>query len=170
MADPTDSPREERGARRGHRTNVSVPAGLFEAFREAFPDANLSALLHEAMRARLGCDHQEVACARCGQSIDQRAVELEALGSFYREALWQMGDLVRKGGTAEGAQRIFKDVGERFQIPDAPRLPLTRPTRRQRVANKVKDLPPPTPKPAALPAAPALRAVDDLPSAGSSAS
>lgn len=144
-----------------------MPAELFEAFREVFPDANLSGLLQEAMRARLGCDHEEVACARCGESIDRRAVELDALGKFYREALWQIGDLSRKGGTAEGAQRVFKDVGERFQIPDASRLPLTRPTRRQRTANKVKDLPAPTPTPAALPAAPVLRAVGDLPSAES---
>lgn len=155
----SDTPHPRTGDphnRAGQRVTSYVPNELYTSFKDAFPEANVSSLLQEAMRGLMSCEHDDLGCLKCGHPEPRRAIELQALGKFFRDAMWRIGELGRTGGTAEGAQRVLKDVGERFEIAGAKTYTLTRPTRAQREAAKVKDLPPPK-KPAASKSQPSQR-------------
>lgn len=56
----------------------------------------------------------------------------EAVGRFYSDALWQLAKLVNRGGTAEGAGRVLKDLAEGHGVKAASSIPLPRPSRSRR--------------------------------------
>ena len=116
------------------RKNVHLPNDLAAAVREQFPDLNVSAVLQEALRALLDgtCEHHRLTCADCGKGVSRHVVSVEALGAFWRELLWTWEPLVDKGGTAEGAARVGKEVAVRMGVPGAETQPLPRPPRAAR--------------------------------------
>ena len=116
------------------RMSVYVPDELDQAVREHLPGVNRSELLQRALRALLGCEHDAVVCADCGETVSIAETEADALDHFYRELLWALEEPVRAGATAEGAARVAKRVAERFSVRSAG-LPLPRPTRAERAAN-----------------------------------
>lgn len=124
------------------RLNVYLPDELAATVRGRLPDLNVSAVLQDALRALLGCRHELIACAACATAIDKRRMIDDALSRFYMDLHWRLGELVNsdRGGTAEGAARIAKDVGERHQISAAGRLPLPRPSRALRQEQRVIDI------------------------------
>lgn len=123
------------------RLNVWVPDDLHRSIRTRLPGLNVSAVVQGALAAQLDCPHDHLTCASCSTPVDHRQLIDDASGRFYVRALEAIGNLARAGGTAEGAARVLKDQGERHQITAATRMPLPRPTRAQRVANKVTPLP-----------------------------
>lgn len=116
------------------RINVHLPDGLAADVKEQLPDLNVSGLLQEALRSLLDCDHDSVVCADCGEPVDAVAVAGEAMGEFYAALLWAWEDLVDRGGTAEGAARVAKDVAVRMGVPRAETRALPRPTRAARAS------------------------------------
>ena len=94
------------------RMNVSVPDELVALVREQLPGLNVSGVLQEGLRARLGCNHAVLACTRCGGRLDHWHLVDAALGRFYADVLWEIGELVRRmpAATAEGACRVVKRV------------------------------------------------------------
>lgn len=114
------------------RVNLSVPDELLEALRRDRPGVNLSAVLQEALRGVFGCEHEVLACARCAAPIEAQALVDDALSRFYGDAIWSLDELVRRGGTAEGAARVLKRVGQRHGVSRARCTPLPRPTRANR--------------------------------------
>ena len=114
------------------RVNVYVPDELGERIKADLPDVNVSAVVQDALRSLLECDHDRVACADCGEQVD---VVGEGLTRFWGELLWSWEPLVDRGGTAEGAARVAKSVAVRMGVPGADRMPLPRPTRAMREAS-----------------------------------
>ena len=125
------------------RINVWVPDELHRSIRAQLPGLNVSAVVQGALAAQLDCTHEHLACSTCSTPVDHRQLIDAHLGRFYADALWDIGNLARAGGTAEGACRVLKDTAQRmpYRITQASRLPLPRPTRKQRHANKVTELP-----------------------------
>lgn len=111
------------------RLNVYVPDDLGEKVRRSLPDVNVSAVLQDALRSLLECDHEQLACVTCGQVVEHSADVGEALETFWRELLYAWGPLVDRGGTAEGAARVGKEVALALGVPGAERRPLPRPPR-----------------------------------------
>lgn len=123
------------------RVNVWLPEGLADLVRTHLPSANFSQLLQEALRAALGCLHDQLACAHCAHPVDRWALVDEHLSKFYSDALWDLTPLVDRGATAEGAARVLKDVAQRHRVSAAGRTPLPRPSRAARHAAKVREMP-----------------------------
>lgn len=123
------------------RVNLYVPDELLATVRDALPDLNASAVLQDGLRARLVCTHDELACRRCALPITRAAVSEPRIGEFWFDLWWALDGLIARGGTAEGAARVARDVGRRHQITAALRAPLPRPTRAERRRNTVAELP-----------------------------
>lgn len=118
------------------RKNVSIPDDLLAAVAEHLPDLNVSAVVQDALRAMLEgeCPHSRITCTDCGQTLNRDAVSGEALSEFWAELLHEWQPLVDKGGTAEGAARVGKNVAVRMGVPGAERRALPRPARHAREA------------------------------------
>ncbi|HEV8674999.1 MAG TPA: hypothetical protein VGX21_13210 [Methylomirabilota bacterium] len=116
------------------QVTVWVPDDLDEARRALLPHVKLSVLVQDAIRARLGCEHLELACRLCSYPVDRAELIAEALGDFYRQALAALEPLVWQVGTAEGAARILRKVARRRGVPGVEHLPLPRPARSQLAA------------------------------------
>lgn len=117
------------------RVSLTLPDELLELIRIQTPRVNLSGVLQEGLRARLKCEHRDLSCARCAAAFARRELVDEELGRFYGDAMWEVGQLVyRGGGTAEGAVRMFHEVAERHQITQASHTTLPRPSRAAREA------------------------------------
>jgi hypothetical protein len=111
------------------RVNVYLPDDLGEQVKAELPDVNVSAVLQDALRRLLACDHERYVCADCGEDVDAVEVARAAMELLWRELLWAWEPLVDKGGTAEGAARVGKDVAVRLGVPGAESRPLPRPPR-----------------------------------------
>ncbi len=128
------------------RVTVYVPDELRARIREQLPGINLSKELQDALVGRLDCRHDELRCARCAARLDRLEAIDAALGRFYGELWEQLGALAHRAGTAEGAVKVLREVGNDFGITDASRLPLVRSTKRARQAAmdaKLAELLPP---------------------------
>lgn len=123
------------------RVNVWIPDELAGSVRARLPDLNVSAVLQDALRERLGCHHDRAVCAACALPVDVHAAGTVRLERFYCDVLDALVDLVAHGGTAEGAARVVKDVATRHQLPVAAKRPLPRPTRAERLAAAVAPFP-----------------------------
>lgn len=114
------------------RVNVYLPDELVAAVREHLPGLNVSKALQTALAGLLGCDHDGLTCAACGEAIDRADVASAVLDAFYDDLLHRLEPLVWKVGTAEGAARIMRDVALRHGIGVAGVRPLPRPNRADR--------------------------------------
>jgi len=123
------------------RMNVSVPDELVALVREQLPGLNVSGVLQEGLRARLGCNHAVLACTRCGGRLDHWHLVDAALGRFYADVLWEIGELVRRmpAATAEGACRVVKRVAADKNITEGAHQPVPRPSRARRRHPIVED-------------------------------
>ena len=116
------------------RVSLTLPDELLELIRAHSPRINLSGVLQEGLRARLKCDHRLLACSRCTAAFGRRELVDEELGRFYGDVLWELGELARKAGTAEGAARLVRDIAERHDVTQAYFTSLPRPSRAARQA------------------------------------
>lgn len=116
------------------RVNVWIPAELHDTVRDRLPELNLSAAVQEHLVALLECRHDAAICRACTAPLDLAELIAGALGRFYTDAVWELAELVRRGGTAEGAARVLKSTAGRHRIAAADRIPLPRPTRAERIA------------------------------------
>lgn len=123
------------------RVNVWLPEALAETLRTQLPHVNVSQLLQGAIRSVLGCHHERLACASCSAPVDKWALVDERMDGFYGDVLFALHPVVTRGGTAEGAARVLKEVALRWQIPGAKRTPLPRANRAERDAVRVRDFP-----------------------------
>lgn len=114
------------------RVNVWIPDELHAQVRDRLPGVNVSALLQEALAAKLRCGHATLECTTCRGSFDLRDLAEEALAGFYDEAWHELATLARRDGTAVGAVTVLKRVGEQFGIGIASQRGTARPTRRER--------------------------------------
>jgi hypothetical protein len=121
------------------RVNVWLPDELNATIKRELPDVNVSAVLQRSLAALLECRHDELACRECASPIDRRQLIDNALSAFYADLHWRLRDLVERGGTAEGAARIAKDVACRHRVSCAPNMPLPRPSREQRHRQRVLE-------------------------------
>lgn len=117
------------------RLNVSVPERLVEQVREALPDLNVSAVLQQALRALVECEHERMVCADCGDPVDVVDIARESMGLLWAELVHEWQPLVDRGGTAEGAARVGKEVAVRMGAAGAERRALPRPPRHHREAS-----------------------------------
>lgn len=131
------------------RVNVWLPDELNDAVRAELPELNISNVLQEALRDRLGCRHDRAVCARCSAPLDPWSMANERLDRFYLDLIDALAELMLRPGTVEGACRVAKEIGERAQIPAASRRPLPRPSKAMRTALKVRDIDQPRRAPAA---------------------
>lgn len=114
------------------RVNVWVPDELHARVRQELPSVNVSAVLQEALAGKLRCGHATLECATCAGRFDLVDLAEEALSSFYDEAWHELATLARNDGTAEGAVRALKRVGESCGIKTATVRGVARPTRAER--------------------------------------
>lgn len=108
-----------------------LPDELGETVKTVLPDVNVSAVLQEALRRLLDCEHERLACTDCGTVVNPSGLADQALDQLWQELLWAWQPLVDRGGTAEGAARVGRDVAVRLGVPGAERRPLPRPPRRR---------------------------------------
>lgn len=128
------------------RVTVYVPDQLRDRVRDELPGLVISQVLQAALVSKLDCRHDELSCARCAAQVDRLELVDAALGAFYGEAWYRLGELAGQAGTAEGAVAIFRRVGEDFGISCVAHYPLVRSTRearRQAMDRKVTELLPP---------------------------
>jgi post-segregation antitoxin (ccd killing protein) len=123
------------------RLNVYLPDELAATVRATLPELNVSAVLQRGLQAALECRHHRMVCADCAAPVDHRELIDDALSSFFVDLYWKLHELVDKGGSAEGAARIAKEVGGRHRVAAAARMPLPRASRAQHRAQRVVDLP-----------------------------
>jgi hypothetical protein len=117
------------------RMTVTMTDDLYRRVRAELPGLNVSGALQEVLRAKLACDHADLACRACGGRLEAHALVLAGLARFYGDCLDALEDPVAHGATAEGAARVLKSVADRHHIE--ARRPLPRPTRAER--NAVRD-------------------------------
>lgn len=117
------------------RLNVSVPDQLVEQVREELPDLNVSAVLQRALRELIECEHERYLCADCGEDVEPDDIAREAMGLLWAELVHAWQPLVDRGGTAEGAARVGKEVAVRMGAAGAERRALPRPPRHHREAS-----------------------------------
>lgn len=128
------------------KVNVSVPDELVARVRVELPGLNLSQVLREGIASKLSCEHHRMRCDCCEAVFDRREVVGDELGRFYGDVQWELGELVRKVGTAEGAARVVKSVAQHWGLDAGWTVPLPRPTRANReaaLAAKLTELPAP---------------------------
>ena len=84
-----------------------------------------------------------VVVERRRKSRDSEAVETlasgvvrEALEAFVRDAVYELGEHARRGGTAYGAAVVLRRVGREHGVADSAGIPLPRPTRAERDATR----------------------------------
>ena len=117
------------------RVNCHVPDDLAARVKDELPDLNVSAVLQQALQGLLECEHERYVCADCGEDVDAALVASEAMGLLWAELLWAWQPLVDRGGTAEGAARIGKEVAVRMGAARAETRALPRPPREKRRAS-----------------------------------
>lgn len=122
------------------RLNVHVPDELAALVKSQLPGLNVSALLQDALRARLDCDHHALACATCGTEISRREIVDAALSHFYGEIMWQLIGPVSRCATAEGAGRVVKSIAEGLGVTAVKTMPVPRATRSQRARHQAEIL------------------------------
>lgn len=122
------------------RTNVYIPDELAATVRAELPDLNLSQFVREALIGLLRCEHHELACAACSARISRREVVDGPLSAFWGELMDELELLALRGGTAEGAARVLRRVGQAHGASRADRRPLPRPTRAERRRAKVREM------------------------------
>src|SRR2546423_8100958 len=98
------------------RVNVWLPDELNATIKRELPDVNVSAVLQRSLAALLECRHDELACSACASPIDRRQLIDNALSAFYLDLHWKLCELVDRGGTAEAAARIAKDIACRHHV------------------------------------------------------
>jgi hypothetical protein len=124
------------------RVNLTLPDELDRLVRDRLPGVNLSAVLRDAIRPLLRCQHDELACTQCGNIETRRSISDRQLSLFFTDAMYELEPFAqRPGATAEGSARLLKDVAVRHQIPGAKVKPLPRPSRAARQAHKVREFP-----------------------------
>jgi len=116
------------------RVTVYVPDELRAQVQQQLPGLNLSKELQDVLVSRLDCRHDELRCARCAAPLSRLEAVDAALGHFYNELWWRVGELVHQAGTAEGTIKVLRDVGNDFGITGASTLPLVRSTKKARQA------------------------------------
>lgn len=114
------------------RMTVTMTDDLLRRVRAELPGLNVSGALQELLRAKLACDHVDLACRACGAALAAHALVLAGLARFYGDCLDALEEPVAHGATAEGAARVIKMVADRHHL-EAKR-PLPRPTRAERQA------------------------------------
>jgi len=114
------------------RVNVTMPDELAVLVRETMPGLNLSGLLQETLQRLVECPHAVLTCACCGARTARAELVAIALGSFYREVIWQLQEPISRCATAEGAARVVQSIARSWEVPDVDRTPLPRSTRSQR--------------------------------------
>jgi hypothetical protein len=134
---------------RKSRCTVTFPPELYEKALAANPNLAPSELFQEALRRLTGCEHDDLACARCGAPLRQVDIVDRVLTRFYLEVQELVGTHARRGRSVEGLTRPLKALGQSYRLRVASETPLPGMTREERRAAKVKDLPPP-PKARAL--------------------
>lgn len=124
------------------RLNVSVPDELVALVKEQLPGLNVSSVLQDGLRSKIACAHRELECVICGAHLDHFRLIDQALGRFYADIVWEVGELVRRsaGATAEGAVRVIKRVATDKGVTEADHKPLPRPGRKARQARAVREL------------------------------
>jgi hypothetical protein len=113
------------------RINVWLPELLAKTVRDELPNINVSQILQDRLRELLGCKHRHAQCSACAAPIDLLEVRRDAKDEFYSQLLWELEDLVGRGGTAEGAARVAKEIARAHDLKGV-RRPLPRPTQLQR--------------------------------------
>lgn len=113
------------------RVTVWVPDALDRARRAHLGHVRLSSLVQDAIRERLDCEHQQLACAVCDLPVDRSALLSGAVVGFYRDSLAALEPLVARVGTAEGAARVLKATARRWDLPGVEMIGLPRPSRSQ---------------------------------------
>jgi hypothetical protein len=114
------------------RVNVYLPDELAEAVRDELPGVNVSGVLQEALRGLLACDHRSMVCTSCAAPVDAERLRTDAVESYYRGLIHELGPVVDNGGTAEGAARVAKRVALDHDVAKAERIALPRPPRNAR--------------------------------------
>jgi hypothetical protein len=124
------------------RVNVSIPDELVALVREKLPGLNVSGVLQEGLRAMLKCTHDELVCRRCGAGLNHWRLVDQAVGRFYADVMWEVGELVRRSpaATAEGAARVIKRVAADKNVSEVAHQPLPRRARVTRQTRVVDDL------------------------------
>ena len=122
------------------RVNVWLPDQLVGTVRDRLPGLNISRVLQDALRERLGCRHERVVCADCALPFDVHGHTDAALDRFYLDVIDAVERLMVAGGTIEGAARVTREVALRWRLPSAAHRPLPRRTRAERIAAKVRPI------------------------------
>jgi Arc/MetJ-type ribon-helix-helix transcriptional regulator len=119
------------------RVNVSLPDELYQALRERCPELNVSAVVQDALRALIDCQHDRGArCTVCAATIDLDGLTMVARSAAWRLVWEAIGDGVRAGWTMEGLARVARDRAMSHGVAEAQRWPLPRLTNAARALQR----------------------------------
>jgi hypothetical protein len=117
---------------KARRINVTVPVDLDEQLRERFPTVAYSALLQQAMRDALACQHPSLQCLVCGDAVDPSSVASAALNRFFADLGVQLEEAAYRGGSVVGFARVVRRLGLEHLVPAARYWAPPRLTRAER--------------------------------------
>lgn len=122
------------------RITAYLPDQLNAQVRAHLPGLNVSRVLRDALVERLECHHERLECQRCAAVVSPLEAADELLGRFYGDVWERVGELARRAGTAEGAVKALREVGEAYGVSAVARYPLVRSTRATREAALAEKL------------------------------
>jgi hypothetical protein len=112
--------------------NIYLPDQLANQLAEQFPDLNRSALVQDALRRLVECDHATLNCAHCGSTVHAAQWAAELLGGFYRRLHARMENHLNTGGTVVGACKVLRGLAIESGAKGVADTPELRQTNKQR--------------------------------------
>lgn len=96
--------------------HCSVPAQLIAAVRAEHPGLNVSAVLTEALRARISCDHVHLTCTDCGRQVDLNQLTKRRLGYFLGRMIEGLDAAKARGFGLEAVERWWQLTAQEFAV------------------------------------------------------
>lgn len=110
------------------RVTVYVDDELLAAAEAASPGLNKSAVFQAGLRALSGCEHHELTCTCCGETMTAEAVAGPRLARFFVSINNRFRDRLDRPGY-QGAAQLVRQLAADHGIPGVLAEPIPRKTR-----------------------------------------
>lgn len=121
------------------RVTVYVDDELYTRMRAEHPELNKSAVFQAGLRSLESCEHLELRCRCCGDTVTRAELAGAAMAGLYRAINARLFERVAQPGY-EGAARLIRNLAADHGVPGVLATPVPRKTRAQRAA--LEDPPP----------------------------
>ena len=122
------------------RVTVWVSDELLDAAMAKAPGLKKSEAFQAGLRAIAACDHEELRCACCGETVTADGIAGPRLTHLFESTMRRLRERISSPGY-EGAARLVRQVAADHGVPGVLATPVPRPTRAQLARRDVVELP-----------------------------